>query len=550
MVPFKRQLGAESGVQLNPLRDNSELPAGSNSDQVFAIAMRATRGRIDKAFAVNGGNARAKLGKGESVRVSPLNEAWVQVIEALNKGAYTAIVSRLHTSAAKLSWIVVKEEMSADEIPVATGGYTYSVSETEPVEPFVMAIKHLDCFNDGIKVSLHADEKRESGVNVANDSVTLRLLDADDVRVAEYTGSLTQGKLDDNNNSQYLPDIIESYTDSLEVQIGAINEIAPESEAYGYDASGRPKWVTSGVMDYFSEGPTVHEVEDCRRATRQLKNTPHKFGYLVSGGSESVALFDAMADLMHDINCQFRYDVPGHLDPEAAISWVENRNIGANKSAHLAHAFWAPLRSNDPSGINPKRHFGTAALNVAKCCARNAQVNAKGFAPKNYPVAGRDWPVDRSGIVQTYTPDDPELDKLARAKINPVIFEDYSGGGRYVWLDSITSAPVDNSLKKLISVVDMSTAVDTAVTRFAKDALQKPMKIAVKRTNDFLRDYFEGAEASDWIVPSSDPEMGGAAFRFQVTPNKSRPYELMDVQYWLRYDGTNRQTHATQTLSR
>ena len=82
MVPFKRQLGAESGVQLNPLRDNSELPAGNNSDQIFAIAMRATRGRIDKAFAVNSGNAKMRLGKGESIRVSSLNEAWVQVIEA------------------------------------------------------------------------------------------------------------------------------------------------------------------------------------------------------------------------------------------------------------------------------------------------------------------------------------------------------------------------------------------------------------------------------------------------------------------------------------
>ena len=33
-VSFVRQLGAESGVQLNPLRDNSEIPAGDNSDQV------------------------------------------------------------------------------------------------------------------------------------------------------------------------------------------------------------------------------------------------------------------------------------------------------------------------------------------------------------------------------------------------------------------------------------------------------------------------------------------------------------------------------------
>ncbi|SEN69949.1 hypothetical protein SAMN05216325_14112, partial [Nitrosomonas marina] len=34
---FVRQLGEEPGVQLNPLRDNSEIPAFSNADQNFGI---------------------------------------------------------------------------------------------------------------------------------------------------------------------------------------------------------------------------------------------------------------------------------------------------------------------------------------------------------------------------------------------------------------------------------------------------------------------------------------------------------------------------------
>ncbi|MCY1370055.1 hypothetical protein D9M69_571280 [compost metagenome] len=109
---------------------------------------------------------------------------------------------------------------------------------------------------------------------------------------------------------------------------------------------------------------------------------------------------------------------------------------------------------------------------------------------------------------------------------------------------------VDSSLKKLIAVADMSTSIDDAVTRFGKDVLQLPMAIAVKRTRDFLTSLFEGAEASGWLVPSSDPAMGGAAWRFAVTPNEVRPYELMDVQYWVRYDGTARQIHVTHTLSR
>jgi len=158
--------------------------------------------------------------------------------------------------------------------------------------------------------------------------------------------------------------------------------------------------------------------------------------------------------------------------------------------------------------------------------------------------------VNRSGIVQTYTPNNQELNALARAKINPVIFESYTGGGRYVFRDSLTCAMVESSLKKLIAVADMSTSIDDAVTRFGKDVLQMPMKIAVKRMRDFLTALFENAQASDWIVPASDPAMGGSAWRFTVAPNEVRPYDLMDVSYWLRYDGTTRQIHVTHTLSR
>jgi hypothetical protein len=547
-VSFVRQLGAESGVQLNPLRDNSELPSGSNADQMFGIAMRATRGRIDRAFTVNAGNVRTRLGKGESMRVNTQNEAWVQVVEALNKGAYTAVVSRLHTADAKLNWIVVTEVL--DEVSQEpTGALSFAVSETEPALPYLLAIKHLDCFNDGIKVAIHADENRVGGVNSATDVITLRLLDKDDDVLSEYTGSLVPGAQDDTGNSIFLPDVIELRTDALEVMVGETTSIAPTSDAYGFSGT-QLKWATSDVQLYFTEGSTVYTVEDCQRAAKQLQDTQYNYAYIASGGTKSATLLASLLDLMHNTNRQLRIDVPGDLTPEEAVAWIEQMNISANASAHLAHAFWAPLKSNDPSGINAKGYFGTAALNIAKACARNAQTNAKGFAPKNYPVAGREWQVDRTGIIQTYTPDNQELDMLARAKINPVIHETYTGGGRYVWRDSLTCAPVTNSLKKLIAVVDMSTSIDDAVTRFAKDALQKPMKVAVKRTADFLQVLFEGAEASDWIVPSDDPAMGGASFRFVVAPNEASPYDRMDVSYWVRYDGTNRQTFVTQTLNR
>lgn len=546
-VSFVRQLGAESGVQLNPLVDGSEIPTTGNEDQVFAIAMRATRGRIDRAFTVNRSNVRQRLGRGEPMRESELNEAYVHVREALDSGAYEAVVARLHTDDAKLSWIVASEVLDGE---APTGEVEFTVSETEPATDFLFAVKHLECFNDGVMVEFRADEKREGGVNVANDVITLRLLEPNGDSLIEITGSLDRDAKDDNGNSYYLPTVVETRTDRLEVITGATSAIEPESDAYGYDEMYREKWVTSEVMAYFDEGGTGYAVDNYVDAREQLFGTQHGYAYIASGGSEAPGLIAELARLAFDTNRQLRIDVPGHLDVEGAIAFVEQMNLGGQPEAHLLHAFWAPLRSMDPTGINGKHHFGTAALNIAMACRRNAAVNAKGFAPKNYPIAGREWPVSRQGIVQTYSPNNQELNALAKAKINPVVFENYSGGGRYVFRDSLTSAMVDSSLKKLIAVADMSTSIDDAVTRFGKDILQLPMSIAIKKMRDFLTNHFEAAEASGWLVPSGDPAMGGAAWRFEVQPNEQRPYELMDVRYWLRYDGTTRAIHVTQTLSR
>lgn len=257
-----------------------------------------------------------------------------------------------------------------------------------------------------------------------------------------------------------------------------------------------------------------------------------------------------LAQLAFDTNRQLRFDVPGNLNPEAAIAFVEQLNMGANQTAHLMHAFWSPLKSDDPTGVNGKGYYGTATLNIAYACGRNAQTDSKGFAPKNYPIAGREWPLRRTRVTQTYTPRDQELNALARAKLNPVMWEVYTGGGRYVFRDSLTCALVDNSLKKLISVADMSSSIDDAVTRFNKDTLQLPMSVAVKRMRDYLKTLFDGATTAGWLVPSDDPAMGGMSYRADVRPNEQRPYDRMDVSYWLRFDGVARQIFTTQTLNR
>jgi hypothetical protein len=615
---FVRQLGAESGVQLNPLRDNSEIPTQDNADQVFGIMMRSTRGRIDKPFKVNRGNVANLLGRGEQMRVSALNEAWVHVVEALNNGAYEAVIQRLVTSAAAISYGVAFQgsglvlgtvTVSAGAVTtiavtnggtgygvapdiiisgmgtgatatatvvagvvtaiVVVGGAGYTVAPTATVTigpkfavynqaafdaltiPYLFAVKHLECFNDGIKINFRAEEYRVAGANVANSKITLVITDVAGLALYEFTGSLVAGSLDDYGNSNFLTDIVAGQSDAVEVTVGTITSVPVTSNAYGYNATtGQTNWAKSATLVCFSEGGTAYATSDYMAAHDKLQFTPFNYAYISSGGTQAAALLAQLAQLAFDTNRQLRFDIPGNLTIAAAITFVEQLNMGASLTAHLMHGFYSPLKSDDPTGVNGKGFYGVATLNIAYACLRNAQTNAKGFAPKNYPIAGRQWPIRRTGITQAYTPRNQELNALARAKINPCLFETYTGGGRYVFRDSLTSALVESSLKKLIAVADMSTSIDDAVTRFGKDVLQLPMDVAVKRTKDFLKYLFEGAQAAGWIVPSSDPSMNGAAFQFNVKPNEVRPYDRMDVDFWLFYVGTVRQIFVQQTLSK
>jgi hypothetical protein len=184
---------------------------------------------------------------------------------------------------------------------------------------------------------------------------------------------------------------------------------------------------------------------------------------------------------------------------------------------------------------------------VGMRCARNARMDANGIAPKNYPVAGKNWPLSRTGIVQKTTPTEQELDDLARSRINPVLFERYNSGSGYVFTDSLTGAVTEGD-RKLIAVADMASQVDDWVAAYAKEVLHLPMQDAIRRMTDFLQQLFEALEAARWIKPTT--ELDSRSFVATVQANALRPADRMDVNYWLKYDGTTRAIFAQQTLSK
>jgi hypothetical protein len=534
--PFVRQLGFQPGVQLNPLIDQTDGVAPDLADQWFAAVARLTRGRIDRAFVVNAGNLLAKTGPAASIGANQLNEAKVQIYEALNNGAQGAVISRLVPAAA------AKFHAWADLTGAAAN---FGTSVGAPTNNYSLWVLDHECHNAGIKIAVHADSTPVGGTAQANPLLTLRVMDADGVLRYSFTGSVDPSATDDENKSIYLPDVVASLTDNIEVGVNAaFTGVGTTSDAYGRASDGADKWATSAVLATFSEGGATYAATDYDAAVDRLRKTSLSFGYLISGGSQVMTLLSKLASLAKEINTPFKYDISGKLAPDAAIAMRNSLGV----DSHLVHAYWAPLAAIDPLN-GGKVVWGATGLNVGYSCARNARRNAKGFAPKNYAIAGKEYPVERTSIAQIYEPTQAELSDLARAQINPVIFETYNGGGRYVFNDVLTQSKSLVSYKKLVPISEMSVTVDQMVATVAKEWLFLPMSDYVRRMNEWLPDYLGDAQSSDWLVPS-EKLPGNAAFTFSVIPDEIQKADKVHITYWLSFDGTVRQVVLQQILTR
>ena len=552
----------------------------TNGGKVIAIVpVRIAGGALPFGFTVTSVITIAGTGgTGATAKIMDTNNGVINEI-AINQTVGEVFTTEPNVSIITLSggfgkgaraYVIVNDSEITD-VRITNGGENYTPSKVKvtasqannieyvtanalpTTDPFMFAFKHHECFNDGIYVKVHADAKRVGGVNIANDIINLQILDNKQNVIYDFIGSLKQGSQDDYGNSTYLPDVISRATDNIDFYIGQDSAVRPSSDAYGFNTNRQLKWASSQLLRYFYAGEDDFTNENYQTALSRLTSTHYNYAYISTCDSENLALIGELVQLAYDTNRQLKVDIPGRFTVEEAITFTETLNLSSNvNGAHLIQYFWMPVKADDYLGLNGKIFQGGATLNAAYNCGKNAVTNDKGFAKKNYPVAGRNFPINRRGLVQTYFPTEEELSNLAEAKINPVVFETYTGGSLCVFRDCLTAAPVENSLKKLASVTDMSTSIDDAVTRFANDVLQLPMKIAVKKMTDFLRYLFEGAYQAGWLVKSSDWAMGAdnRGFIFTVKPNTERPYDRLDVSYTLLYDGVARQIMVTQTYSK
>lgn len=537
--PFTRQLGAQPGVQLNPLADQTDGVVPDNSDQVGATIARLTRGRIDQPFPTTKGNLVQKTGKAEALRVNALNESKLSAYEGLGKGMSACVVQRMVSENARKLYAVVRLNGATSETADIVD---YSVSEQAPTANYSMYLMHHDCFNDGIRILVHADATPVGGTPEPNPVITLRVTDPTGILLHQFTGSLDKNAVNDYGMSNFLPDIIAGQTQALTLVVADGAKVNVNSNAYGRSITGKENWASSETLVCFQEGGTTYSVADQDRWLNALRNTRIPFGYMFTGGNQNTQFLNKWAALADEINIPLKVDLNGKDNPETVI---KTRNAIAAES-QLVHFNWMPIEADDP--LNGGRAvWGAGGLQVGLSCARNARVNGKGFAPKHWPISGALWPVQRANMRQLYTPSEAELSDLARAQINPVLYETYNGGTKVVFTDCLTAAKSLVSFRRLQNVAEMAASIDNAIALAAKEYSQRPMASFIKEMSDFMTKLFEGAQASEWLVPSEGLP-GNAAFAFEVAPSEAKPADTVMVNYYTSYDGVARQVFLQQTL--
>lgn len=568
MAMFERQIGEQSGIQLNPTVDRTDGVAGFG-DQTAAIVGSFSRGRIDKPFWVDNQTLRARLGAAASLNKSLLNEAYLHIYEALQNGAQQVLVSRLVRETVTNDYVVIQVDAAASQVQDENGvnildslGATITVNNTAIISTnasltgftgeLAIAFKLLDGINEGFTVRANFDvydDVDAYGVgNVLNPKslrITIEILDKTSLQVLyRAVGAVHPESVDEFNQTRYIGDLASDvFVFTAGNLADATYQEAVEDSTMGVLADGTRLFIRQSV-DPFNHINTTYTNSELDTAINALRYTNEDFGYIMGGGTQSEPLLTRLIALSYNTETLLAIDVPSDKTEEEAITWVTALNI----DNFLISCYWTPLKCTEVLN-GGKQSWGSSGAQIGLRCNRNARINSLGFAPKNNPIAGKDWPLPRSGITQLRTPSANQLSNLAKAKINPVILDKFSDGSRYTFRDSLTMARTLISKRKLITTAEMSAHMNQMVVRGIKDNLQKGMTVAIARSRAFIERLCQNAEASGWLVPSRDPLMLGLSFAIELMPNESRPNDWMDVRFYVSFDGVARVAIIEQTIT-
>ena len=512
-------IGQQPGVQINPAVDRTDRLLQESGDQTFAVVAKLTRGRIDKPMRVSADRLIRYCGRAGSLRASELNSTYIQIVDAMTTGAAATVVSRLVSSEASNQYIIVNHGAIDPDVPALIDAIFTLSNEGVYVE-----------LSQGKSVNELSVKVRERKFNRAGKEISTGEI------LYEVTGSTDIESVDDSNQSNYIGDIAEKYYgDWLQIDVNQQNRTILITDTLNSASIGK------GMVPFADSGVLTDEnFVTCADAIRK---TSLQYRYIICDLANT-ALLNALYLAAVANNRKMFVDVPGDLNPEAAITWQSQFNFDAQDSMYVDW-IWTPVKRQDPTQKNGIVLLGSVGQKVGYSCERNGRTNGFGMPALQQPIAGSDYRLTGTNFTQIYEPDNMELADLAEARINPCIYQEYHNGSGYVWSDSL-SGTEKTGISKLSSATEIVIWLLHYFGRYSKSHLQKPMTDRIKKQKEEMEKLLTWAEASSWLVPSAS--LGGASFTYEVARNARYPDDRMDWAMNISIEGVVRQVVGSTNM--
>lgn len=277
-----------------------------------------------------------------------------------------------------------------------------------------------------------------------------------------------------------------------------------------------------------------------------LTNTPN-ITYLVLPDLQNLQVLDALTSVVDRLNNHLICEVDGVMEPEQAADFMDSLAIRDQRVS----VYYNPNRCLPVGAVNvraKKVWMPCLGVQAGYRLLRNAATTAQGIPRLDVPIAGYDFPLSRRGMEPMYPMGQVQLNRLAEAQINPVIFENYQSGGRWIFGDCLTQYDTKNSQLCLTNAAEIETFTINGVIAITRKNLLTSMQRHLERTFNESKRFLDSCVSAGLLVPAE--ELAGQPYSLTVTPREDRPYDASHVRLSRRCMGAARAAYVESTVER
>lgn len=546
MTVVTKALGAAPGIQWQGVVDQSGgSRSGSLGVGLFLGAFG--RGRLDRAFPVTADTISARLG------YDPSDADYMAVQDALDSGIPQVWVRRIRAGMAE----TVAESGTFDNytlpsrvVTVVAGG-TVGLAGSSPKLSITFEME--DVMDDGCKLDVAFFQRAGSMTVTGLDDIIARLVWKDSVTGEELyrLSGLLQSRDGEPSLAQSAEDseLFSVFTVTASVAADAVTAILASAAYNSTGTLGRGK--ATLTIPAISAGATATPPTAYMNAVfddvRQMADKPK---YIGVAKTSALTTWTLAMRLMDKLNCHLVGELAGNLSIDNAVALAASLDPADHRVALFYNPH--PARPRDAISVRGAKAIRPViGVQIGYRLLRNAAIDARGIPPLNVPIAGYDFPVRFKGMTASndVVLDEPALNRLAEAKITPVLFERYEDGGRFVFGDLLTQyGGSKTSALRLSNAAEIITFTEDVVLQIIRRHMLRGMNRFIDSADTDCRRFLDGCVTAGLLVPAED--LDGYPYVLSITPREDRPFDGVNVSLGRRPEGAVRAVYFNDTVNK